>query len=261
MPCKTNAQKVKNINTSFADYDKFAPVFNEEWGDFGSGLSDLLCRMAGGKIPEKAKILDLCCGTGQLAKALSEKGYQVIGLDGSPEMLRFAKINAPKAEFVLTDARTFQLPAVFDVVFCTFDSLNHLMSSKDLILTFQNVYRCLVAGGVFLFDLNTLKTYLTQWQGYLEVRENPDRLVVNRAYYDPQKRIGQTHCVIFIRQDENWRRTDVRLYQKCYAVTTVQALLQKAGFAKIHKYALNAKRGYHQFTEEDTRVFFKCIKR
>jgi SAM-dependent methyltransferase len=251
-----NNQKVKDASASYADYNKFAWLYDEEWGYFGSRIFDVLYRMTGERIAPEARILDLCCGTGQLAKVLSEKGYQVTGLDGSAEMLRYAKKNVPHCKFILKDARTFQFPTAFDVVFSTFDSLNHLMSSKDLKKVFQNVYNCLVAEGVFVFDLNTLKAYKTQWEGYVNVVEKSNSLYVNRAYYDAKRRIAQTHCLIFRRLQGTWGRTDVKLYQKYHAASRVQSLLEKIGFVQIHKYALNNKHGYHEFAEEDTRVFF-----
>jgi trans-aconitate methyltransferase len=57
-----------------------------------------------------ACLLDLCCGAGHLTRALAGRGYRVTGLDGSAEMLRYARENAPSAEFIWTDARTFSSP-------------------------------------------------------------------------------------------------------------------------------------------------------
>ena len=81
----------------YTDYDNFAWLYNQEWGAFGENIFPALKIIAGDKLPDGAKILDLCCGTGQLAKVLTEKGYQVTGIDGSAEMLRYAKENAPDA--------------------------------------------------------------------------------------------------------------------------------------------------------------------
>ncbi len=251
---------IKNSNTPYADYNQFAWLYNQEWGFFGSQVFFTINKIVGGTLPSGAKILDLCCGTGQLAKILSERGYRVTGLDGSAEMLKLARNNAPQAEFILEDARTFQLPPVFDAVFSTFDSLNHLMGSKEMKAAFRHVFNCLITGGIFLFDLNTEKAYGTQWKGYLDVIEKPDYLYINRADYDVKKRVGQTHCTLFRRQGESWQRSEIRLYQKYHPVTKVESLLQKAGFHQIRKLAVGSNRGLHKFTEDDPRVFIACRK-
>ena len=113
----------------YTDYDAFAWLYNREWGTFGSNIFfPALKVIAGDKLHDGARIIDLCCGTGQLAEVLVQKGYKVTGLDGSAKMLRYARRNAPAAKFILGDARTFNLPAKYDAVFSTFDSLNHIMT-------------------------------------------------------------------------------------------------------------------------------------
>jgi SAM-dependent methyltransferase len=249
-----------DLNASCAGYDQFAWLFDEQWGDFAVRIFPAVAKMVAGKIPPNAKILDLCCGTGQLARLLTEKGYQVTGLDGSAAMLQLARKNAPQAEFILADARAFQFSPFFAAVFSTYDSLNHLLSLKDLQAAFRNVFDCLLPGGIFVFDLNTLKAYRNQWEGYLDVVEKPEYLYVNQAHYNARDRTGFTHCTIFHREGEIWRRSDVRLYQKFHPLDSVESLLQRLGFTRIRQYALDEKRGYHTFTEEDVRVFFACRK-
>lgn len=65
-------------------------------------------RQLGRKIPGNATVLDLACGTGDLTKALSEKGYHVTGLDISSEMMAVAREKcrylSPKPTFVLGSA-------------------------------------------------------------------------------------------------------------------------------------------------------------
>lgn len=54
--------------------------------------------------PAPARIADLGCGTGTLTRLLVDEGYDVAGLDVSPEMIRRARAKVPEARFVVGDA-------------------------------------------------------------------------------------------------------------------------------------------------------------
>src|SRR5438477_11888349 len=96
-----------------AEYDRLAAAYDRHWGgDFSRRVLPALPAPLLGALPPGARLLDLCCGTGQLAGMLAARGYRVSGLDISPRMLAFARQNAPGAEFVVGDARTFRQPRV-----------------------------------------------------------------------------------------------------------------------------------------------------
>ena len=96
----------------------------------------ILDRLVLGDMAEGALVLDLCCGTGQLAAALNGRGYRVIGIDSSAAMIDHARQNAPESEFSVADARTFSVPEAAEAAVSTYDSLNHLMSQADLTAAF-----------------------------------------------------------------------------------------------------------------------------
>jgi SAM-dependent methyltransferase len=89
----------------------------------------------------------------------------VTGLDFSADMLRHARQNAPEAEFVQGDARSFRFARRFDGVLCTSASLNHMASLDDLAQVFASVSRCLADGGVFVFDINHPAQLVRYWRG------------------------------------------------------------------------------------------------
>src|SRR5205085_6881067 len=130
--------------------------YNRYWGpEFGNPALAIYNILLFPHIPEGCRVLDLCCGTGQIAAGLSERGYQVTGLDGSEAMLRFARENAPGARFVHGDARSFRLPQKFQCILSAFDSLNHVMELEELKAVFHNVHDAMADDeSVFLFDLN-----------------------------------------------------------------------------------------------------------
>ena len=71
----------------------FARVYNSQWGGFARQLAPRLLEWHERTYAGSAgkNVLDLCCGTGQLALYFLEKGYKVTGIDLSEPMLRFAR--------------------------------------------------------------------------------------------------------------------------------------------------------------------------
>jgi len=142
-----------DVTTPSAAYDPFAWFYNRYWGpEFCQDVFPVFERLLLPLLPPPARILDLCCGTGQIAGRLAELGYEVTGLDGSAAMLSFARHNAPAARFLQADVRNFTLPegtGPFDLVVSSFDSLNHILTLAELNQVFRNVERSLTPGGLF----------------------------------------------------------------------------------------------------------------
>jgi 2-polyprenyl-3-methyl-5-hydroxy-6-metoxy-1,4-benzoquinol methylase len=96
----------------YVEYDAFAWIYNRHWGrNSAQRFLPVVEKLVLPHLPPCARILDLCCGTGQLAQALAERGYQVTGIDGSEEMIRHARINGPDVKLTVADAQSFHLPA------------------------------------------------------------------------------------------------------------------------------------------------------
>ena len=104
-------------------------------------------------------VLDLACGTGNVAMRLAQMGYEVWGVDISAPMIAEAKRKAQEAGldvyYEVQDAAQLQLPTQFDLVLSLFDSLNYILSPEKLQEAFRRVYAHLRSGGAFIFDVNT----------------------------------------------------------------------------------------------------------
>lgn len=84
----------------YTEYDEWAWLYNQTVGA-AEAIEHLrlLRRVLFPAIPSNARLLDLCCGTGNLTRLVLKQGYGVVGLDGSELMLNFAKANAPHNAF------------------------------------------------------------------------------------------------------------------------------------------------------------------
>ena len=106
------------------------------------------------------RTLDLACGTGSLTLELSKSGVDVFGADGSVEMLSEA-MQKSLAEgmhilYVCQKMQELELPEKIDTCVCTLDSINHLTDENDVQKTFDGVSRHMNAGGLIIFDFNTV---------------------------------------------------------------------------------------------------------
>ncbi|MFT3825103.1 MAG: class I SAM-dependent methyltransferase [Chitinophagaceae bacterium] len=100
--------------------------------------------------PQKdERILDLGCGTGQLAYAISEYGAEVVGIDNSPEMIARAKQAYPSVQFEIKDATGFSFQQPFDAVFSN-ATLHWIQEQQQ---TLKCVYNSLKPGGRFVLEM------------------------------------------------------------------------------------------------------------
>lgn len=218
-----------------AGYDPLAWFYDRHWGTrYHRQAFPIIERLLLSRVPPGAPILDLCCGTGHLTHPLAERGYRMTGIDASEEMLRFAREKVPAAEFFLLDVRAFDFAPRFQAALSTFDSLNHVIALDELAAVFRNVRRALVDGGLFLFDLNLEEAYRREWDKQSAIVEE-DHVCIVRGGYDPATRIGRAEITMF-RREEEWRRSDLTLFQKSHAPEEVASALARAGFRDIRRY-------------------------
>ena len=95
--------------------------------------------------------LDVACGTGRHLEFLGRR-HDVVGIDGSRDMLRLARRRLPGVRLLLGDMRTFRLEQRFDVVSCLFSAIGHLRTKSDVRKTFLNFARHLNSGGVAIVE-------------------------------------------------------------------------------------------------------------
>ena len=105
-------------------------------------------------------LLDLACGTGSMTLELARRGYDMIGVDGSEDMLSVAYDRKFDEElsnilYLCQDMRAFELYGTVGAVTCCLDSINYLSGEGDLQKCLSCVHNYLDPDGLFIFDVNT----------------------------------------------------------------------------------------------------------
>lgn len=109
--------------------------------------------------------LDVACGTGVLLKRLSINGWNCVGIDLSPSMLREGKKGPHAPRTALADMRALPFSGCFDYATCLFDSLNFLLERNDVARTFKEFYDVLGPQGVLYFDVITERMVTDHFEG------------------------------------------------------------------------------------------------
>ena len=220
----------------YAAYNGFARIFDRYWSElFADDVRPAFQEVFLPHLPSGGRILDLCCGSGRLSYWLVGCGFQVTGVDGSDEMIAIARENVPQAEFEVADIRDFQRPGSFDAVVSTFDSLNHLPTSNDLLTVFRNVRASLADEGLFFFDMNLAHGFeASAHESHALVKD--DHACVIESEYDSETGIGRSDVTVFELNDGVWHRADLEILEYCYAEETILERLGEAGFSDVKVY-------------------------
>lgn len=133
-------------------YDKLIDQDYEKWADY---IEDIFKKH--GVNPKL--VLDLGCGTGSITNILAKRGYDMIGVDLSSDMLNVAREKACEDNldvlYLCQDIREFELYGTVDAIICTLDVLNYITNPDDLKQVFSLVKNYLNPDGIFIFDINT----------------------------------------------------------------------------------------------------------
>jgi ubiquinone/menaquinone biosynthesis C-methylase UbiE len=235
-------------------YDRFASAYDHLFApEAAQGTLIALERILFSTLGPGAEVLDLCCGTGSLTGVLTGRGYRVLAIDSSDQMLACARRRVPEAEFLQADIRTLRLDRTFDAVVCAYNSLPHVTDPADLARVFCGVRRILKQGGRFVFDLYNRSAYAERWRGSF-AKVDEEYVCIVQASYDREQRRGTNDITIF-QKNGIWERSDVKLVTRSYSDDELLAWLTAAGYGEIE--ALNGLEAF-SCSALAGRVFWSC---
>ncbi len=246
-------------------YDRFnADVDYEAWADFIEAAFDRF-------LPAPpCLVLDLACGTGRMTFPLLDRGYDMIGVDASADMLAIAQektserrnhlwdhifdrivnepdgvdpedatqeiLSMPSPLFLEQDMRNFELFGTVDATVCCLDSFNYLCGDGDLAASLACIYLYLAPGGLLIFDVNSPYKFehIYGHNAYIledETAEGRSIFCGWQNEYDPKTRLCRFYLSLFSEdKDGRYTRSDEEQCERCYPEAELRAALDAAGF-------------------------------
>ena len=228
--------------TSFAEvYDTFMDnVPYEEWADY---LEDRLKEYG----IRDGLVLELGCGTGSMTELLAEKGYDMIGVDNSADMLEIALEKKVESGhdilYLLQDMRGFELYGTVRAIISICDSVNYITEPDELRRVFFWVNNYLDTDGVFIFDFNTEYKY-REVLGDTTIAENREECsFIWDNYYYEEEQINEYELSLFIKDQESstggaeiYRRYQETHFQRGYTLEEMRELVKTSGLKLLAVY-------------------------
>ncbi len=222
----------------YGDFAAFYDALTEDvdyagWADY---LLALFSRHGG----QARQLLDLACGSGSLSLELAERDVDVIGVDGSPDMLAIAGEKAAEAGkdilFLCQDMCALDLYGTVDGAVCLLDSLSHILDTADLKEILRRLGLFIAPDGLLVFDVNTPHKHAVTLGDNAFVYELPEFLCVWRNRYYPSTGEVAMQLDFFLEEDGIYQRYTDQVRERAYSMSTWKRLLTEAGFDLLAVY-------------------------
>lgn len=217
-------------------YDKLnADVDYDTWADYIVRRFETEFRGA----DKPSLLLELGCGTGSMTRALCKRGFDMIALDISEEMLSVAEARLRADGFanvlLLHESMTdFELYGTVDGVICCLDGINHLTERDALADCFCNVARYLNPGGLFLFDVNTPAKFRSLYADNDYILENDGCMLCWSNRLSKKGDVCDFHLTVFEELESGlYKRTDGVTRERCYGIRALRNHAKAAGLTWV----------------------------
>jgi SAM-dependent methyltransferase len=192
-------------------------------------------------------VLDMTCGTGSQVFYLAERGYEVVGSDFSPALIKAARKKAKSLgkniTFIDGDMRDV-LVGTFDAVITIFNAIGHLIRT-DFEKALQNVHANLKVGGLYVFDIFNLQAITDDIIG--DFKMDIESIVngvkirnVQHSEVDRKNGLPTSHDHYTIVKGENEPEVHTNSFSlQIYTSKELQAMLVRNGFEMFHQYDMD----------------------
>ncbi len=246
-----------------SQYGKLAQIYDylmsgvdyDEWAGYINSIAEKFdCK--------GIKVLDLACGTGNSSLSLEKKGFKVVGIDISPEMLKAAKEKSFKKgsniQFIQQDMRQLNISEEVDMTVVYQDGLNYMLEDEELKEVFRRVNKHLKPGGLFVFDINSVDKLPTV-SGEVTYYEEDSMALIWESNYNYENKVWEICLTGFLKQDNGYYDKFKETHrEKYYHTGTIISFLEETNFKVLAVY--NAFT-FDEGRDSDKRLYYVAQKR
>jgi SAM-dependent methyltransferase len=181
-------------------------------------------------------ILELGSGSGLFTIPLKQKGFNIEGLEISPEMMAIAKKKFPDLVLHQGDMRNFSLEKQFDAILALSSALTLLSSHDEIARCLQQTFQHLVPGGHFLVELPNHPIEIANSDGTQEVHCNDDRSIIVVIQSEKTEGRWRESWHIFRADAKGFQHKEVLCDEFLYSPDRLEAQLLETGFKIVDRY-------------------------
>lgn len=176
-------------------------------------------------------VIDVGCGTGKLTEILCEKGFDMTGLDVSPEMLFKARERNPDILWLLQDMTKMDTYGSYAAMISTFDAVNHLTTTKKLRSFFTRAINFVDPGGLLIFDFLTEDYFKENVDGKILLDDSDDGTLIWQGKYNAKTGVCKYEITCYgLNEDGTYERLDDTVTEKAWSQNIIVSELENAGF-------------------------------
>ncbi len=236
----TNFATVYDTFMDGTDYEKWADSFCsmiEKYSSVRTAKSGEVDADESLLASEKNLVVDLGCGTGKLTEIMAGRGYDMMGIDLSEDMLTMALERRDelghKTMYLCQDMRDFELYGTAGTFISAGDSINYLLEDEDVTQMFRQVNLFLYPGGIFVFDFKTLHLYRDIIGDRTIAEDREDCSFIWDNWFDEETAINEYDLSLFVREgsegDNVFRKYEEIHRQRGYTLRQIRGFAEKAG--------------------------------
>ena len=245
-----------NSYTCFAEfYDKLmAEDFNY------SHIADYVENVFDAYSVDANLVCELACGTGNITIPLAKRGYDMIAVDNSYDMLDIARKKASSLcdnniLFLNQNMTSVDLYGTVDAFICLVDGINYILNPYSLYKMFKKIKTCfLEPDGIFIFDISSEHKLKNVIGNNTFIHDGSDVFYSWENRYIESKRMSDMYLNFFVQnKNGSYRRFSERHLQRACGLKEIEAIVRKAGFKKADIYDGMSFNNAH---EESERIVF-----